>query len=891
MKKKIFFLLFFFLISFLNTEAQFDRNKFYLGLQGGNYNSSFYSNYNLLYINSTVDFGFEGDFYSPSPTRIYGGFFDPLSSYSSYLNGAINDFYNTIDISNPHRPISYYRSAKIIRPAFGQRSTYEAEQMPDTNFCPGYFFSFHQIGDSFNSGGIKGRFCSVSLHSHLLSSTKKYMVSSLYENNEQTDNRNLEDYGRANYSDIKFYGQGTDTNPQYKWFIKPRMRIDTSIAHNLLWEDSTVVTIEIYSFDSSLVKEVPIKVRSFKSDSLGFLFKSTYGGEFIEMYKLTNDTLTVTGKRLAQGANDNKWNSRVDYRVRWNGKVDVWLDYVRVDDEWAHYLFTGSEISDSLDTNNRWKFHKRLKEEINSLSSANGLAPFYFDEFYYNNVDCIAKVDSIIREINPNSGLIIMANIWSGVGYYKHFFPYPDNYFNFLKSKGLLKDGFMTDNYPIYWDTEFRYPSNLSLKPLDGSISTHYHIAADGDSYNVSLNYHLNGGYYNDMKAASDIIKNSNSNSFWVSAIQTHCVETNVDVSGNVLGEARREPTNEEIKVQAYLSLAYGAKQIQYFNYESWGIASNRHDWGLSDTPATNRRTSNYYYQDKFDSVAKYSEKILKIGRYMYDSLNLKFAETRSFKNNGLGGTYIDSIRSIKNSTEDDAGKKYWHFGFFTPNNTIEPNSYSKYFLAVNMACMPDTLGQGDIKELKLKFNSSDLTTFNNWKLLDPISHQEFGTFNKSTNAYISAGMFLPGEGKLLKLVPVMQDGGTFVTNEFLSNISFNCNGTVNANSHNLVLNEGVNISFADSVQIIMPGGKFASGVSGRTRYSNLTAQSGKRWLGLKFDGTSVNMNLTRISGVRKKNSDNHEYTLYIINPDTLNITYSRITPIASEDSSASGVL
>jgi hypothetical protein len=56
-----------------------------------------------------------------STNAYFGGFYDPLSKYFSNVN-------ETIEYDKPVGNFKIFERAKIVRPAYGQRSTYQAEQ-------------------------------------------------------------------------------------------------------------------------------------------------------------------------------------------------------------------------------------------------------------------------------------------------------------------------------------------------------------------------------------------------------------------------------------------------------------------------------------------------------------------------------------------------------------------------------------------------------------------------------------------------------------------------------------------------------------------------------------------------------------------------------------------
>ena len=67
---------------------------------------------------------------------------------------------------------------------------------------------------------------------------------------------------------------------------------------------------------------------------------------------------------------------------------------------------------------------------------------------------------------------------------------------------------------------------------------------------------------------------------------------------------------------------------------------------------------------------------------------------------------------------------------------------------------------------IKLDSNYSDFSGFNNWSIYDLEKDTLIKTFDKRTISTVNLGWYLPGEGKLYKIVTVMQEGGTPVMDE-----------------------------------------------------------------------------------------------------------------------------
>ena len=141
--------------------------------------------------------------------------------------------------------------------------------------------------------------------------------------------------------------------------------------------------------------------------------------------------------------------------------------------------------------------------------------------------------------------------------------------------------------------------------------------------------------------------------------------------------------------------------------------------------------------------------------------------------------------------------------------------------MIVNRRCSPlidtttdDNNGGRRFVKIKLDSASSSFSGFNNWCIKDVSSDSLIKTFDKNTKSDINLDWYLPGEGKLYKLAPVMQEGGTLVADEECGG-DIECKGEVNNNGKNIFLKPGTNTSFADhTARIKMTGGVFKSGYS-----------------------------------------------------------------------------
>ncbi|MBS1494936.1 MAG: hypothetical protein JST55_15590, partial [Bacteroidetes bacterium] len=789
-----------------------------------------------------------------------------------------------VDSNYVHQMTTLMDRPKFEYLAFGQRSDYQCDTVSVNPATPYWFYSYntHNVGSSIPDSGAQVVHCAVG-------NGQGWIVKNLRANREQ-----------CNYQWNPWANDNT-----YDWYILPRIRINSS-------EDTSkkVCKIEVVNWKDSILKTLVLKAANFRDSS------GNYNGQYLlEYFNKPNAPIDQKLNATSAFNPDNNffaswWDTtcHVDFRIYYYNECEMWIDYLRVENTPAHELLTLPSRSNFPDSSKiKW-----LDDEIDLFSGIfNGPYKFYVEEFEFNTLPCIEYINKHVKNrsgskltfmVNYNNDLMQahQPDYWNQPTYRFS----PQQISNYLIEKTGITEIFNgaycfegwknTDGPPISKHPNSILPISydtskgiLSYAVSPSEYDSWLQNRIDTNSYGTGLTFML--------KQNNNIIKTS------------YCTSNNVSFKfleqGHLWkspGHKLKEPSNEEINLMANLALSYGSKGNILFWMGSFNnFDSNTYGMGMTKFNG-NRRDSNVYGQNKWSTVASLNHRLQKWGPYLMSFNN---ASTNSYiyhseQSSMSSETFINDIKTYKNSDisdnsnsidEETTSNRYLQASVFN-NDSVD----TRYFMIVNRRCSPivATYPDGQRKiQVKFNANSSSFANFNNWKIIDLEADTSVATFDKTVSSYVDLGWFNPGQGKLYKVVPVMKVGGTFAGNEFIQNMTFDCNGTVYTNGHNLTLNEGVNISFADSVQIIMSDGKFASGVSGRTRYTNLTAQSGRRWLGIKFDGTSINMNLTRISGVRKKNSDNHEYTLYALNPDTLNITYSRITPIASEDSSASGVL
>ncbi|MBV6479606.1 MAG: hypothetical protein HGGPFJEG_02392 [Ignavibacteria bacterium] len=877
------------------------KDKFYIGYFNLPYelqftSTGFLNDYKSLSLNAMQGYMTKGA--DTDPTNLQGGFNDSLDTYKANVQSMLGKFSSTLGESS-----MLLSREKISRPAYGQQSTYQAEyvraELVGNIKKPGY--GYKHGGGSYYAGetwqgetGISGRYCQTGTH------LAQIMVDSLYENLEQvndvTDNHLTSDR-KSMYSD-------------YRWYIKPRMRIPQSFANDPNNWEKIVVIMEIQNFSASINQFETLKVKSFLDEN------GEYNGRYLEMYRFDGNPniypLSIKATDLTQGAvadasgrTENLFDSKVDYRVYWYGEVDVWLDYVRVEDEWAHFLFNPQ--LETASQPRKYFFNHKILEEVNAFSvNDSGFAYFYMDEYFYNNIPCISEVNRIIKNINTNTGLISVTceectkGYWSGL----RNLPDDDELYNSLYDKNVNTDIMLVDKYPIY-DSE-PIPHNLSL-PNSGLYpgTIHYQKASNAGVYNQSLNGSLiSRNILSQYKNVSNFTKDKNI--VFSFAAQIHNFEHPFLNDPGLQDPTLREPTNEEISLQCYLALSYGAKHIFHFAYNSekkvnLSTGDSLFLWGMLQSNFNDPRYYNYYNQNKWTGMKNHDSSLIKIGKYIYDQNSLVHDDNRTVDVEGLPFKYVSDLKSIyrhpqpppdnyPSSNEDST--RYWELGFFNSNTSIAPLDKSKYFMAVNKRCTPEDINyNGDLRTLKIKFDSSQLTGFNNWKIIEAKTNTVIRTFDKDSNIYIDMGIFQPGEGKLYKLAPVMQEGGTLVTNEDCGGFEFDCNNEVNNNGKNINIKPGTTINFTNtSARINMDGGDFYTGNTlSETSPVYLRGKNGSFWKGLFLDGCSeVEISTTYFENISPYPIDS-TYAIQLIDCEYVSISSSHFT--ADLDIKTGGIL
>ncbi|MBM4158786.1 MAG: T9SS type A sorting domain-containing protein [Ignavibacteria bacterium] len=726
----------------------------------------------------------------------------------------------------------------------GQRSDYQAEQITDEN-QPYWFHSYessvnnHNLGiwdmDDSSQYGNRERVKYCKSNSEEPGKNACYILEKLRANREQSNR----------------YVNLWNSDSIYNWYIIPRVRIDSVFANRPENFNKPVFAVEAYDWEGDLVKKANIYVRNFKQDE-----NTIYSGNYLDSFHFIypQDTINLIiypgNQFLApQGVDIFNWNndSKVDFRIYWYDNCDMWIDYVRVENEPAHQYLT-----------------QRKKEWISKVNSEvywamyyydiNFPNYFYFDEFEINQIPAMKEVNRQIMQGSGNKlGLIasinynlIRANIpncWEYLLTAEQMKTYLiDNAgFKILTMGAYPLEGFRLDE-PGYEGRISYHPNTLlseDYEPEKGILS----YVTSKQHYDYWLQEHLDKEDADGMNLMFTLkfIDMLNNNIPIINFIQTHLWYAR--------GHKLKEPSNEEIELLINLALSYNPDGIWLFGYDSGNRLSKENDYwrGILDIDTTPRH-QNVYLQDKFGKVQNLLLKYNKWSTYLkrFDTTSKSYIYRKLNERNDLfNNSYINNMQTFlpipgelqtPSQTPEHPDSTFFQATIYNNSDT-----YRKYFMLLNRRCSPyikfEENENGGRRYVKIFFDSSSssFSDFNNWKITDLYNDSTVGVFDKRNYSSVNLGWFMPGEGKLYKISPVMIDGGTLVTDEELENMEFNCDSIVNGNNKSITLKDKVTINFSSHGGINLEGGQFSTGTTASSKQIILRGQNGVKWEGLNF--------------------------------------------------------
>ena len=792
-----------------------------------------------------------------------------FKSINSYQSEAVG-YYNSVSQLNNN--YLYLTRPKIEMLSFAQRSDYHpfALNLHQQSIKGKWWYGYNSVGKGVevSDGDINVRKCTVG-------EGAGYVLSELRPTWEQVK------------GDIpnNFFNDG-----QYSWYIKPKVKIDKEIDDTI-----RVFRVDIHKKDGTLLNSTIIK----RSD-----FGINYNEEYVdEFFPSTNNPLYIFNGADLKGT-DPPDNSQVDYRIFWYGNCDMWIQHVRVENDWAYRLFNDYYLRPS-DAWIKWEV-QNIGEQIGSKAYK-----FLLDESEYNMYPAIGYLNQKINSFkSPGTKLsaIALHNIVMMTPEQKPLWTDTmriEDIDTIFRKSGMNE--VFTDVYPIYADSvNMRYYGKRQYVP-NTLPESDYNIRdgrlgkpAEPFLYEKNLNENIDciGHRYIEFNQNANYLSRKY-NVPYVAAIQIHSWYNGLEHLYSL-----REPTNQEIEMLAGIALTYGAKGIIYHAYNSIDKTNAEHNqysrglvgdynYSVPDDSMCNggKRYRNAYKQNKWNFVCNLTSKLKNLGKTI---INFKNTDSYGYRYHNLpertsliNSSYIHKIVTfrdfgpISNCTEmntptnmiaecqDDT---YLQIGTF---KTAEP--YERYLMVVNRRTSPDSLSAINGKRLLriiTKENSSDLAGFNNWKIIDVESNSDVAVFNKSELSSIDVGWINPGEIKLYKIAPVMQEGGTLECDENIENLSpFDCKDMVYGNGHNITIGQGVTINFADTAGIEMQNGNFLCGNDNTFGSTQVTLKPKVPSAG--WNGVSVtNGGITYIYNTIFENPKSGKYSLTFANCSEIKVKY-----------------
>ena len=780
----------------------------------------------------------------------------PLSNYQTDVNTLLSN-------NNSHNMRTLMDRIKIQYLAYGQRSDYKCANAFTTGERWFYSYTTHTAGTDVPDSGTTVRYCTGNPSNPGI--YEGWAAKDLKANREQVNTKSFSYYFMI--------------DSLYRWYVKPRIRIDSAFANNPTNWNVKVCRVDILNFNGNIIDSLSILVKNFLD------LNNSYYGQYKEEFRYLpgQDSLAFGpgGILNPEHKEPDDMSCEVDYRVWFYGNCSMWLDYVRVDNDVADNLFgTGQTHNLYMD----WLYWEAHDLALSHSSPLN----FYIEEFEFNCTPCMKYVNekiitnsggkfSLTCDLNsgeyalhqPNYGYhlfhadFIKRNLIEDLGLREILsFVYPFNAYYHNMTYGWNTPSYIPSTFGVTYDSVNGIAADsISPAAYDTWLQSYF------DYQTFPSDYHFTAK----MKLIDSVSKIADVP--FINMVQVHLA--------NEGGYKSREPTNEEIKLMVNLSLTYGAKGILYFWYGSWGgMGTGSYSRGLTDYPGLSPRYTNVYGERKWDTIAAINRKLKKWGPYLmtFDNTNRHNCiyrlqgERYTFENS----TYFRSVASYKPGGDDpicgldmpDASSRLTDgLTFECPEdnyvqaatfNTI-PGNTTQYFMIVNRRCSPyldETTEdrRGGRRLIRVWFDSASAyfpNPHNSWRIVDLGNDRvEPIRFNKHTPNKISLDWFQPGEGKLYKIEPVITEGGILESDEVI-NGNIIIEDTVYTNGYNITVENNSGIQFTDSSCFVIQGGSFTMGNSLYNGVPNISvgASSGNSWSGFVFDSCEVRIYNSTFSG------------------------------------------
>lgn len=764
-----------------------------------------YKDYEFKYTDSALGFTLWHNY--PSTAEINGKHYPdgwthwaPNDHLFSPIEDYQDDVTRVLQTIGSHNMKAWMQRPKIEWLVYGQRSDYRCV---DTAYVDHdlWFYTFQSpshVGTDIPDGlpygnGNYVRYCSSnkSLHPGKVDNAG-VVVSRLRTNAEQCHRSHDFDAYRW--------------DSEHDWYIKPRIRIDSMLAHN--YPEMQVCEITVIAQDgTSILKDVIIKAGNFLDDNFN------YDGRYIEDYYHLSQTDSLLihgdwGDSWCYVARGNKTtdtdNNKVDIKVYWFGNCDMWIDYIRVDNDIANDLLTSDSSNSRHNQYLNW-----LQWEAQNIACNGGRAPFkfYFELFEFNQIPCMAYVNHMLDSL-CNNHIDIIAYQFT---FYQYHMAWEDRgkimkpdqitrqYINKVGATEITLGHSPFTSIEGVDSTYCRIPNTLPIvtgdkilaKPIspadydawlqsDLDTISFYDEGEGNSNQNHKPMTHpldpcpqqpqLAGKFRFELQLANQISKQANIPFIaWGQAHQwlTHCSET------------EREPTSEELDLISNLPICYGSKGIMYFMYDGWESGAG-YAYGFTEADGVTPRYTNVYGQPKWDKfisiiqrLKKWSPYIMRFDNRQTNSYIYRFSNDRI---DLIKNSYIEKVMTLKPGFSKNGHDKnsYTHSNSIKLNNDFQDLTYLQvatfketnqsnklYFMIVNKRCSPfisdsteDQLGGKRWIEILFKTDYAEMEGSKTWRITDLANPSWSIVFDKTQNQYLDLGQYMPGEGKLYSLSP-----------------------------------------------------------------------------------------------------------------------------------------
>ena len=819
----------------------------------------------------------------------YGWNGSDLDNYLAPINQYDTIVIVKVAVNNSYNLRTYFDRPTVSYIISGQRTDYECEIVPLNNL---YWFN------SYYNSVINNNVSDFTDNTAFGGGAR---VKQCLRNNADPDS--IAGYINTGIKANRNLSYGVAANPwcsddAWDWYIMPKIRIDSSYAAGTAHNGDTVCKVIITGWNGNIVKNIPLKVINFKR-SISDVYNGSYKDEF-NFYgqdSLKIDTATIRSQFFPPAESSAyNWDDTtcyVDIKIYWTGKCDMWVDRVRLENEPAHQYLT---------VKNQYWIDK-VNAEINWANNNKDIPNyFYFEENTLSHFPLIKALNKQILDNSdpPNSNCLM---IWYND--YQVNAQIPDyGHFTNSQIKELLIDSCKLKTIMIGWYglegwQNTQYPNRISYHPSSLTSGSYSEIDFRLSYPENALVYDLwlQNRYDTDFSASNNLI---NVDKLMDSLSRAGLNVINCPQAHSFFAEGGplKEPTNEEIELQTCLALTYNAKGIMFYCFNS-SENLDKNEWGKGIMNLDNsERRLTAYGQDKYKQIKSVSNKLNKWGPYFmkFDPNQTKSCIYRLQieRENFFPSSYLNDASTsllnpntqcaeiVPNSIYETQNTTFLQVATFNDNTSDKNN----YFMVVNRRCTPgddDCSGRRFIS-VSLKSNRTEFANFNNWKIIDLFNDSTVYTFDKRISNNIALGKYKPGEGKLYKIAPVMQEGGTFVCDEEVISSTFVCDSTVFNNEHDLRLYQGTTIKFNTKGKIVFTGGSFYSGIQPQNSSPQSTEFIGNNcyWEGISFiGGTDIHISNSVFKNLDYKSSGDsllpyQNCALSIINCNDITINSSQ---------------